>query len=572
MSQTYDFSGWATRNNVRCSDGRTILKDAFAECSGKTVPLVWNHQHTGPDYVLGHALLENREEGVYAYCSFNDSDSGKAARELVRHGDIASLSIYANQLKEQYKSVIHGVIREVSLVLAGANPEAFIDSYVQHSDGSVANDGDSAVIYMGGELEHGGCAPKQEEPKAEPEKPKEKEPEKMPDKGKSVQEIFDSLNEEQKNLLYFMVGEAAKKGGAGKSEEDGEDMKHNVFENDTEENTISHSEMKAIVEDCKRYGSLRDSALAHGIDHVDYLFPEYQNLNKTPEYIKRDTGWVSDVMNGVHHTPFSKIKSMFADITGEDARAKGYVKGNLKLEEVFTLLKRTTESTTVYKKQKMDRDDIIDITDFDVLGMLKGEMRMMLDEELARAFLIGDGRSSASSDKIDETKIRPIWTDADLFTVKKTVTVASNATEGTKAKAYIREIIKSRKDYKGSGSPTLFTTEDVLADMLLMEDTTGRIIYDSEEKLKAALRVSKIVTVPQMENLTRTVGSDTHTLIGIIVNLKDYNVGADKGGSVSMFDDFDLDYNQQKYLIETRCSGALVKPYSAIVIESKVGQ
>ena len=560
----YDFSGWATKNNLKCSDGRTILKDAFKENDGQKVPLVWNHQHDDPDNVLGHALLENRDEGVYAYCAFNDTESGQQAKKLVEHGDVVSLSIYANKLKQQGGNVIHGAIREVSLVLAGANPGAFIDAVMSHGEDS---EGDGIISMMEdislseGEIEEDTVSHAEEK----------KEDKKVAENSKdmTIQDVINTMTEDQKNAMYYLIGKAIE--ADDENDEGGdENMKHNVFDNDTEnkDDVLSHSDMEAIFSDAKRYGSLKDSVLAHGIDQIDYLFPEAESLNRTPEFIKRDTGWVSKVMSGVHHTPFSRIKSMFADITEDDARAKGYIKGKLKKEEVFSLLKRTTTPTTIYKKQKLDRDDVIDITDFDVVAWLKSEMRMMLDEELARAFLVGDGRLPSSDDKINEQNIRPIWKDDDLYTIKSSIEVAADATSDQKAKAFIRAIIKARKNYKGSGEPTLYTTEDMLTDCLLMEDNNGRIIYDSTAKLANMLRVKEIVTVPVMEGLTRTADEGkTMALMGIVVNLADYNVGADKGGAVNMFDDFDIDYNAQKYLIETRCSGALIKPFSAIAVE-----
>lgn len=559
----YDFSGWATKNNLKCSDGRTILKDAFKENDGQKVPLVWNHQHNDPNNVLGHALLENRNDGVYAYCAFNDTEAGQQAKQLVEHGDVASLSIYANKLKQRGNDVVHGVIREVSLVLAGANPGAFIDVVMSHGEDS---EGDGVISMMedislsNGEIDDNTIS------HAEENKEDKKVAENSEDM--TIKKIIDTMTEDQKNAMYYLIGKAIE--GDDENDEGGdENMKHNVFDQteDTQENTLSHDAMNTIISDAKRYGSLKESFLAHaqeyGIENIDYLFPEAETLNKTPEFIKRDTGWVSKVMNGVHHTPFSRIKSMFADITEDDARAKGYIKGNLKKEEVFSLLKRTTTPTTIYKKQKLDRDDVIDITDFDVVAWLKTEMRMMLDEEIARAILIGDGRLSSSDDKINEQNIRPIVSDADLYTIKTKITIANNATSDDKAKAFIRSVIKSRKNYKGSGEPTLYTTEDLVTDCLLLEDNTGRVIYDSLEKLKNVLRVKEIVTVPVMEGLKDADGND---VLAIVVNLADYNVGADKGGAINMFDDFDIDYNQQKYLIETRCSGALTKPYSAIAI------
>ena len=570
MDKDYDFSGWATKNNLKCSDGRTILKDAFKHDDGVTVPLVWNHQHNDPINILGHALLENRDEGVYAYCKFNETDSGKNAKILVEHGDVSALSIYANQLKQQGGNVIHGAIREVSLVLAGANPGAFIDSVIAHGEESE----EEAVIFTGEDivLSHANedkTEKKDPEPKEE-EKKEEMKEEMKEEKQKTVKEVFDTLTEEQKTVVYAIIGQIMEENQNESKDIEGgkEEMKHNVFDNDKEnkEEVLSHSDTEAIFSDARRYGSLKDSVLAHGITNLEYLFPEDTNLNKVPEFISRDNGWVKNVMSSVHHTPFSRIKSQFADITADDARAKGYTKGNLKKEEVFSLLKRSTTPTTVYKKQKLDRDDVIDITDFDVVSWIKGEMRMMLDEELARAFLIGDGRLSSSDDKINEQNIRPIYNDADLYTVKAEIDVGASATSEDKAKAFIKSVIKNRKEYKGTGSPTLYTTEDVVADCLLLEDSNGRFIYDSMDKLKNVLRVKDIVTVPVMEGAKGAKGGD---LMAILVNLADYNVGADKGGAVNMFDDFDIDYNAQKYLIETRCSGALIKPYSAIAFEIK---
>lgn len=569
----FDFSGWATRNNLKCSDGRTILKDAFKHNDGQTVPLVWNHQHNDPLNVLGHAQLENRDEGVYAYCKFNETESGKNAKLLVEHGDVSALSIYANQLQQQGQNVLHGAIRELSLVLAGANPGAFIDAVIRHGEES----DEEAIIYTGEDISlYHASDDKQADENCEgakKEEPKKDEPKKEGEE--TVADVFETLNEKQKMVVYAMIGQALEEGQEpdnNKNEDSkggNNTMKHNVFdkEDTQQQDVLSHSDMEAIFNDVKRYGSLKDAVLAHGIDNIDWLFPDAKNMNTPPEFIKRDTSWVSKIMGAVHHTPFSRIKSMFADLTEADARAKGYIKGNLKFEEVFGLLKRTTTSTTIYKKQKLDRDDVVDITDFDVVAWLKSEMRLMLDEEIARAILVGDGRSSASDDKINEQNIRPIWTDDDLYTIKSTISVASGATDDQKAKAFIRACVKSRKDYKGSGSPTLYTTEDVLTDCLLMEDTTGRVIYETEDKLRIALRVKEIVTVPVLENLTRIVSGTTRTLKGIIVNPADYNIGADKGGAINMFDDFDIDYNAQKYLIETRCSGALIKPYSAIALE-----
>ena len=577
--ETYDFSGWATRNDLKCADGRTIRRDAFKHNDGDVVPLVWNHQHDDPFNCLGQATLENKPEGVYAYCSFNSSESGKQARELVMHGDVKALSIYANHLSQNKRTgdVFHGDIKEVSLVLAGANPGALIEDIIQHSDD---DDGDEqAIIYAGGafdlEIRHSDI------PKEEPMNPDEKlihadpEPAEDNDTEETIGDILSTLNDKQMNAVYAIVGQALEDGGATDEENDEEgetEVKHNIFDNDTadQSNVLQHADMEAILADGKRYGSLRESALAHGIDGIDTLFPEPKNLNTPPDWITRKMDWVSKVMSGVHHTPFSRIKSMYADLTADEARAKGYIKGKLKKEQVFTLLKRTTTPTTIYKKQKLDRDDVIDITDFDVVAWLKTEMRFMLDEEIARAILVGDGRDGSSDDKINEMNIRPIWTDSDLYTIKSTVTKKTGATEDDMAKAFIRTAIKSRKDYRGSGEPVLFTTEDMITNCLLLEDTTGRVIYDSIDKLRTVLRVREIITVPVMEGLTRTDADDSkvHSLMGIIVNLNDYNVGADKGGAVNMFDDFDIDYNAQKYLIETRCSGAMIKPYAAIAIES----
>lgn len=584
----YDFSGYATRTNVKCSDGRTIMKDAFKDNDGKVVPLVWNHQHNDPNNVLGHAVLENREDGVYAYCKFNESENAEMAKLLVKHGDVESLSIWANQLKQNMSNVIHGNIRELSLVLAGANPGAYIDSVIMHGEES----DEEAIIYSGEDLstedtslEHAGCGTgssdtkknkkelehSKENAKKEDPKPEDKQPTKDTNEGgESITDVFNTLSEKQKNAVYAMLGMALDEDGADYEDdkEDNKEMKHNVFDAETkEENVLSHDAMTEIIGDAKRYGSLKESFLAHadtyGIQDIDWLFPEVKTLNTPPEFIKRDTGWVQKVMSGTHHTPFSRIKSMFADITEDEARAKGYIKGKLKKEEVFSLLKRSTTPTTIYKKQKLDRDDVIDITDFDVVAWLKAEMRMMLDEEIARAILIGDGRLASSDDKINEQNIRPILNDADLFTIRWSV--ASGSSDDDKAKNFVRAAIKSRKNYKGSGTPTLFTTEDMLTDLLLLEDTIGHKLYKTETELATALRVREIVTVPVMENLT---DKDGKTVYGIIVNLTDYNVGADKGGSINMFDDFDIDYNQMKYLIETRCSGALIRPFSAIVLRS----
>ena len=570
----YDFSGWATKNNLKCSDGRTIMRDAFKNNDGQTVPLVWNHQHNDPLNVLGHAVLENRESGVYAYCKFNDTEAGKNAKMLVEHGDVKALSIYANQLKQKGGNVEHGVIREVSLVLAGANPGAFIDSILRHGEAS----DEEGVIYTGEEIELFHADEKvQNEVKEEKEVSDKKE--------RTVQDVVDSMTEEQRNVMYALIGQALEGEAAEHSNIDngGEDeMKHNVFENDNQNNNdvLTHAEMEAILRDAKRCGSLKEAVLQHadgdliydtyGIkpnadgEGISMLFPEYKNLNNTPEFLKRDTGWVAQVMAAVHHTPFSRIKSMFADIREDEARALGYMKGDLKKEEVFSLLKRTTDPQTIYKKQKLHRDDVIDITSFDVVAWIKAEMRMMLEEEIARAILIGDGRLADDDNKIQQQHIRSIANEDSLFAIHKDLEVAEGE---ERAKGFIKTVIRARKDYKGSGEPTMFLAEEMLVEMLLLEDKNGRIIYESEAALARALRVKNIVSVPVMEGAKNL--DKSKNVLAIVVNLKDYNVGADKGGAVAMFEDFDIDYNAQKYLIETRCSGALVKPFSAIVIEEK---
>lgn len=600
MPETYDFQGRATAYNVRCTDGRIILPNAFKNCTGKTVPLVWNHQHNSVGNVLGHALLENRDDGVYAYGKFNNTEDGQAAKELVRNGDIKALSIYANHLKESAHNVMHGAIRELSLVLAGANPEAYIESVMCHDDeslesamfwavGSTIQDG-PIEVETSTEISHGDDPENTEAEEGQPNTSTDEPDHENGSDGeldhadsdenkndKTIGDIIKTMNEEQKNAMYYLIAKAkdddtddntdSEKGGD-------ESMSHNVFEkneNSTQGGVLSHAEIETIFKDAKRAGSLREGVLAHaeeyGINNIDYLFPEAKSLTTTPEFIKRDTGWVSKVMNAVGHTPFSRIKTVFADITEDEARAKGYMKGKLKKEEVFSLLKRSTAPTTIYKKQKIDRNDVVDIVDFDVVVWIKAEMRMMLDEEIARAILLGDGRLASSDDKIDENCIRPVAKDAELYSIHKTVDVANGATDEAKAKQFIRTVIKSRKDYKGSGNPTLYITEDLLADMLLLEDGIGHLMYASEAQLATTLRVKEIITIPVMEGQT---GVNEKPLVGILVNLADYKVGADKGGSVNMFDDFDIDYNQQKYLIETRASGALVKPYSAITYEMNV--
>lgn len=576
MNRDYDFSGWATRSNVRCSDGRIIMPDAFKDCDGTEVPLVWMHRHNDPFTVLGHAALECRNGDVYAYCYFNDTDQGKNAKLLVEHGDVRSMSIFANNLKQNGPNVQHGVIREVSLVLAGANPKAFIDNVVRHSD-----DGDEEIgadIFFDEPLELSHSDDKKEEKSvAEEKKPEEQTEKKAENKeGKTVADVLNTLTPEQTVAVKHLLG-LALESGAGKSEsekkddkeEDNKSMKHNLFDDETkQENTLSHSEIETIFSDAKRYGTLKESVLQHGIEGLDVLFPEAKAVPGEIQYIQRDMGWVAKVMNGIGHSAFSRIKSIFANITEDEARARGYIKGRYKKEEVFSLLKRSTSPQTVYKRQRLDRDDLIDIVDFDVVAEVKKEMRVMLDEELARAFLIGDGRLASDDDKIREDCIRPIAKDEDLFTIKVAINVAANADDETKAKAFIRGVLKSRKEYKGSGNPTLYATEDIVTDCLLIEDGLGHLLYDSMDKLKNVLRVSDIVTVPVMEGQKGAKGGD---LAGIIVNLSDYKVGADKGGAVSLFDDFDIDYNQMKYLIETRCSGALTKPYSAMAIEFVTG-
>jgi HK97 family phage prohead protease len=656
----YDFAGWATRNDIRCSDGRTIRSGAFSNQNGEIVPLVWNHQHNAAENVLGHALLEDRSEGVYAYCAFNDSESGKTAKELVRHGDVNALSIFANHLKQKGGDVMHGAIREVSLVLSGANPGAYIDTVMEHGD----EDGESAVIYTdtylddawfmhddggdGGESADSGEDSGEENTDEDNNETDDADDESeevddtaevlnsmnesqrdavdalidqvLADKGViednpdvdadailehldtlndkqqdavinlasqvmfehgllddeedekmffahaensddlTVGEVIDSMTEEQKTAMYAVIGQILEENGIT---EGGTEMKHNLFDEDYEynEDVLMHSEgLQAILDDAKHQGSLRDSFIAHaadyGIQNIDWLFPEYKNVDGLPpQFINNEPSeWVQIVMNGVHKTPFSRIKSMYADIREDEARARGYLKGKLKKEEVFSLLKRTTDPQTVYKKQKLDRDDIVDITDFDVVSWIKGEMRLKLDEELARAILVGDGRLASDDDHIQENHIRPIINDSELYTIQKTVTPASGESE---AHAIINTAIRSRAEYRGSGNPIMFTTEATLADMLLLEDTTGRRIYKDVTELATALRVSKIVTFPYMPS----------DIYAFYLNLNDYNVGADKGGSVNMFDDFDIDYNQQKYLIETRCSGAMIKPFSAVVLK-----
>jgi len=567
-----DFSGYATRNDVKCTDGRVIRKDAFKECDGMTVPLVWQHFHDVPANVLGHGILENREDGVYVRCKFNDTAAAKDAKTLVQHGDITSLSIYANQLKEQAKNVIHGVIREVSLVMAGANPGAVIDNLsIAHADGSSDLSEDEAVIYTDSELAltH------------EDSKESEKEPEKKSEEaGETVQDVFNTLSEKQKTVVYALIGEIVGDKDLEQSDDEnnsikhntegGQGMKRNVFDKGDKEveemKSLTHDQFKSIVSDAQACGSFKEAFLAHaveyGIENIDYLFPDAKTIANSPAMMQRKMEWVSIVMNGTHHTPFSRIKTLYADITADEARAKGYVKASLKTEEVVKLFKRVTNPTTIYKKQKLDRDDIVDITDLDVVAWLKAEMRVMLDEELARAVLTGDGRDPADPDKISEDNIRPIYKDNDTYAFRV------QAEEDDDAEDIIEAIIRARKNYKGSGNPTLFTTSDFLTDMLLLKDSLGHRLFSTKAELASTLRVADIVDVEAMDGLTYEDDEEaTFNLLGIMVNLKDYTIGADKGGGISMFDDFDIDYNQYKYLLETRCSGALTLPKSAMIIE-----
>lgn len=597
----YDFSGWATRNDIECSDGRTIMKDAFKHNDGQKVPLVWNHQHNDPNEVLGHAILENREEGVYTYCKFNNTESGQTAKALVHNGDVDKLSIYANKLKTNMNKVMHGCIREVSLVLAGANPGAFIDSVVMHGEGADAEE--EVVIYTDEQIdlavEHSDDEPVEnsensenneinnDEPiaHADTENDDKEESNKMDDKEKqednkekTVEEVFNTLTEEQKTVVYALVGQALEDNEGNDKENNEEkgdkDMKHNVFENDKNEEVLAHSEVIAdAIADAKRYGSMKESFLQHAainnIEGLDKILPDYHPLNKEPIVIEEDQSWVAKVMNGVKHSPFSRVKATFGRLTAEQARAKGYIKGEMKENIAMTMLNRTTTPTTVYVKNEIDRDDVIDITDFDIVAWQKKEMRKLLDRELALAILLGDGRDPSDRHKINELNIRPIVSDEEMYTIKYTVTegvdykIAGNSysENDSVSKGIVRAAIKSRKGYKGSGKPTFFTTEDVLNDLLLIEDQNGRLIYESIDKLATAMRVKEIVTVPEME---REAYADIY---GVIVNMNDYTAGADKGGAVNMFDDFDIDYNQMKYLIETRMSGALTVPYSAIVLK-----
>ena len=606
MNKDYDFGGWATKNNIKCSDGRTILKDAFKQNDGQKVPLVWNHQHNDPSEVLGHALLENREEGVYAYCKFNNTESGQTAKSLVTNGDVDKLSIYANKLKTHMNNVMHGCIREVSLVLAGANPGAFIDTVISHGEDAEAEE--EGIIYTDEHIEtieHSDDeSDKKGETDMEDKNKKVDEEKKDENNEKTIQEVFETLNEEQKNAVYAIVGQALEHSNDSEDEseddskdesEDGsenkdndsednsennndegeEDMKHNVFDNDkNNDEVLQHSEILAsAIQDAKKYGSLKESVIEHAainnITDIGKLFPDATALNKEPIMIEKDQTWVGKIINTIKHTPFSRVKVTMGKMTEPQARAKGYIKGNKKTNIQMAALNRIVTPTTVYIKNEIDRDDVIDITDFDVVAWQKREMRKELDKELALAALLGDGRDISDNDKINEQNIIPIIKDVDTFTIKYTITEgvdykqANNSASNNDSftKGIIRAAIRSRKEYKGSGSPTFFTTEDYLTDMLLIEDQNGRRIYESLDQLALALRVKEIVTIPEMEQ------EAYKDIVGVIVNMADYTMGADKGGSVNMFDDFDIDYNQMKYLMETRCSGALTVPYSAIVLK-----
>ena len=586
----YDFSGWATKANVKCFDGLTIAPNAFKDCDGKVVPVVWNHDHSAPESVLGHALLQNRKEGVYAYVKLNDTSSGQTAKACVDNGDIDAMSIYANGIQKAGRTVMHGMIKELSLVIAGCNPGALIDEVVKHSADGTETDSSEAYIYTdsGLSLKHGldpDDNPLEDETlqhsddSSETDKDEKGESKMADTNEKTVKEVFDTLTEKQKNVVYAIIGSALDEGKGGESDDkgDGEEdnTMHHCFENDNSGTVLKHSldDINGIIATASKHGTLRDAfldagitgdELAHSIENMDYLFPDDHNLDTVPRIVDRDQTWVDKVMNSVHHVPFARVKVMFADLTEDDARAKGYIKGNYKKEQVFKLLKRSTTPTTVYKKQRFDRDDIIDMSTMDVVAFTKKEQRGKLNEELGMAFLIGDGRDDASDDKINELNIRPIFNDDDFYTIKVVVQPGTNATDDAKAKATIKSIIKARKEYKGSGSPTFYTTDDVLTDMLLLEDGIGHPLYADEAALARKLRVKEIVTVPRMEGRKGAKGGD---LLGIVVNLADYTVGADKGGEVNMFDDFNIDYNQLIYLIETRCSGAMTTPYGAMAIE-----
>lgn len=586
----YDFSGWATKANVKCFDGLTIAPNAFKDCDGKVVPVVWNHDHSAPESVLGHALLQNRKEGVYAYVKLNDTSSGQTAKACVDNGDIDAMSIYANGIQKTGRTVMHGMIKELSLVIVGCNPGALIDEVVKHTADGSETDSSEAYIYTdsGLSLKHGldpDDNPLEDETlehsddSSETDKDKKGESKMADANEKTVKEVFDTLTEEQKNVVYAIIGSALDEGKGGESNNkgDGEEdnTMHHCFENNNGGTVLKHSldDINGIIATASKHGTLRDAfldagitgdELAHSIENMDYLFPDDHNLDTVPRIVDRDQTWVDKVMNSVHHVPFARVKVMFADLTEDEARAKGYIKGNYKKEQVFKLLKRSTTPTTVYKKQRFDRDDIVDMSTMDVVGFVKKEQRGKLNEELGMAFLIGDGRDDASDDKINELNIRPIFNDDDFYTIKVVVQPGTNANEDAKAKATIKSIIKARKEYKGSGSPTFYTTDDVLTDMLLLEDGIGHPLYADEAALARKLRVKEIVTVPRMEGRKGAKGGD---LLGIVVNLADYTVGADKGGEVNMFDDFNIDYNQLIYLIETRCSGAMTTPYGAMAIE-----
>lgn len=586
----YDFSGWATKANVKCFDGLTIAPNAFKECDGQVVPVVWNHDHSSPDNVLGHALLQNRKEGVYAYVKLNNTSSGQTAKACVDNGDIDAMSIFANGVQKAGRTVMHGMIKELSLVIAGCNPGALIDEVVKHSADGTETDSSEAYIYTdsGLSLKHGldpDDNPLEDETlqhsdeSGETDKDEKGEGKMADANEKTVKEVFDTLTEEQKNVVYAIIGSALDEGKGGESDDKGDGKEdntmHHCFENDNSGTVLKHSldDINGIIATASKHGTLRDAfldagitgdELAHSIENMDYLFPDDHNLDTVPRIVDRDQTWVDKVMNSVHHVPFARVKVMFADLTEDDARAKGYIKGNYKKEQVFKLLKRSTTPTTVYKKQRFDRDDIVDMSTMDVVGFVKKEQRGKLNEELGMAFLIGDGRDDASDDKINELNIRPIFNDDDFYTIKVVVQPGTNANEDAKAKATIKSIIKARKEYKGSGSPTFYTTDDVLTDMLLLEDGIGHPLYADEAALARKLRVKEIVTVPRMEGRKGAKGGD---LLGIVVNLADYTVGADKGGEVNMFDDFNIDYNQLIYLIETRCSGAMTTPYGAMAIE-----
>lgn len=598
--KNYDFGGWATKNDLRCSDGRVIRRGAFKECDGETVPLVYQHNHSDMDNVVGHALLKNRPEGVYAYCYCNDTQQGKNAKELVKHGDITALSIYANRLQQSGSDVLHGAIKEVSLVLAGANPGAYIDDVnIVHSDDDTYDFlEDTAVITTGDSLDlfHSGIDTGEDTQQPEDQEQTElaHADDKKNDKEKTVandqtgnqvsddsnseetvQDVFDTLTDKQKQVVYYIIGQALEKEGGSDADEkeaahsDMEDnyMHANVFDGTAENNTevLSQSEMADIFAEARHSGSLKETVLQHGITDIDVLFPDAQATTNQPQMISRRMEWVNTVLSGAHKSPFSRVKTVAANITEDEARAKGYIKGKQKKEEVFPVLKRVTTPQTVYKLQKLDRDDIIDITDFDVVAWMKGEMRVMLDEELARAALIGDGRTPGAEDKINESNIRPIWTDDELYAIHTTVTEGEN--DEATALEMIDAFVKAADQYRGSGNPTLFIGRKQLTAMRLLKDKNGYRLYKSDQELADDLRVSKIVPVELFDDQTRSVSGKKRKLGGIVVNMSDYTFGSTRGGEVNLFDDFDLDYNKYEYLIETRCCGALTVPYSALVVE-----